>query len=70
MSTSRQGGSLPWFLMYDYFIWTGEGGEGELSAGVIDTGPTLGAAFGNRPVETWRIGSAEGTASPRGAVPS
>lgn len=39
MRTPRQWGALPWFLMYDYFIWTGEGGEGELSVGVIDTSP-------------------------------
>lgn len=39
MRTSRQRGVLPWFLMYDYFIWTGEGAREELSVGVIDTGP-------------------------------
>lgn len=70
MRTLRQWGALPWFLMYDYFIWTGEGGRGGAVCGGDWHKPTLGAAFGNGSVETWRIGSAEGTVSPRGAVPS
>lgn len=28
MRTPRQWGALPWFLMYDYFIWTGRGRGG------------------------------------------